>query len=129
MKATYLKLGYVINKRKSAGDPPGPFPFRHADVSKNKFSKNTLKLNDLLQKVFSIVDFQTEKSVVNKGLRIGKVFRNKEGHVICPSHDYAPQNYRDIEESLKVIYRVVFDQNLNIKIAFAEGDVGIFEID
>ena len=130
LKATYLKLGYVINKRKDNNDPAGNFPFKHQDVSQDKFSKkNTVMLNDLLQTLFSIVDFKTERSVVEKGLRIGKVFRNKEGHVICPSHEYVAQNYRDIEESLKVIYKVVFNQSLNISIAFAEGDVGLFEID
>ncbi|MEW8074180.1 MAG: hypothetical protein AB2826_27625 [Candidatus Thiodiazotropha sp.] len=102
LKAIFLKNGYVINKRVNANTPQGKYPFIAADVDPNYFDKsNTLTFNDLLQKLFKVIEAKKgERKAIEKGLKIAKVFRNKEGHAVTVFHDYNPQNYRDIEDSL-----------------------------
>jgi len=67
-------------------------------------------------------------NAILKGLKIAKVFRNKEGHVVLPWHDFEPQNYVDIEKSIISIYKTSFSEDLDIKIAMANGDRPLFEI-
>jgi len=130
LKAIYLKAGYVINKRKIRDKPKGSAPFLANQISNNDFLTNkTLTFNDLLQKIFKVINIQgIDKKIVDKGLRIAKVFRNKEGHSISLVHKYDPQNYRDIEECLRLLYKQVFNEDLSLVIAFGADEIGIFKI-
>ena len=130
LKSIFLKYGFMINKRKVNNIPPGRFPFVSVDVDENDFSKSrTLTFNDLSQKLPKVINLDKNKqSIVNKGVKIAKVFRNKEGHIISVSHEYISQNYRDIEECLKLLYSEVFDQKLEIHIAFSKNELGVFNI-
>ncbi len=129
LKAIYLKNGYVINKRNNHEIPPGRYPFKACEIQPNDFSKNkTFTFNELLQKLFKIIDFGDERAEIEKGLRIAKVFRNKEGHVVTISHEYVAQNYRDVEGCLKLLYRNVFNEKLSIFIAFGKNEIGEFEV-
>ena len=44
------------------------------------------------------------------GLRIAKVFRNKEGHVVVRAHNFDAQEYREIETALVGVYAPGFGQ-------------------
>ncbi len=130
LKAIYLKNGYVINKRKDPKKTQGKYPFLFSEINTDDFSKNdTLTFNHLLQKLSEVIPVEKEiKNKISKGLKIAKVFRNKEGHIVSLSHKYVPQNYRDIEQSLKLLYKLVFNEQLSIFITFANNEKGVFKI-
>ncbi|HEA64560.1 MAG TPA: hypothetical protein ENI02_00230, partial [Candidatus Aminicenantes bacterium] len=99
LKAIYLKNGYCINKKKQHFE--GKYPFEIESIKKNDFKDDeTLSFDQLISKLFTINNFEEQKKAIEKGLRISKVFRNKEGHVAINWHSYDPQNYRDIEQSI-----------------------------
>ena len=88
LKAIYLKNGFCINKAKKGKKLQSPYPYKIADIAKTDFmDDNTLSLNQLIEKLFNIEDYGQDKSSIEKGLKISKVFRNKEGHVVVLWHD------------------------------------------
>jgi hypothetical protein len=73
----------------------------------------TFTLNDLIEHFHKVVQL-SQPDVVRKGLRIAKVFRNKEGHVVTPAHTFDQSNYRDIEVSLTLIYRLSITNDIHL---------------
>jgi len=129
LKAIYLKNGFCVNKPKPHVNLNNPYPYRIVDINKNDFKDDdTLTLNQLIDKFFTIEDYGQDKNVVEKGLRISKVFRNKEGHVVVYWHDFAPQNYRDVEDSIVCIYRKSFNEELKLTFSVADGEKALFVI-
>lgn len=82
----------------------------------------------MIQKLFSIENYGEEKGSIEKGIRISKVFRNKEGHVAVFWHGFEAQNYRDIEISLIGIYRKSFNEDLQLTFSVGGGEVAKFNI-
>ena len=68
----------------------------------------------------------SDKDSVKKGLNIAKVFRNKEGHVVVLWHKPDRQNYTHIENSIIAIYKEGFNETLEFKITFMDGEKSIF---
>jgi hypothetical protein len=129
LKAIYLKNGFCINKLKQGINLQASYPYKIADVDPNDFmDDDTLSLNKLIDKLFAIEDYGLEKCLIEKGLKISKVFRNKEGHVVVLRHDYDPQNYRDVEASLIGIYKISFTENLQLTFSVADGEVANFNL-
>ena len=131
LKAIYLKNGFCINKIRNnkRSQYPYPYPFKIADIDENDFKDDdTLSLNQLIQKLFDIENYGKEKSSIEKGLKISKVFRNKEGHVVVPLHPFEPQNYIDIEISLIGIYKNSFNEDLQLTFSVADGQEANFNI-
>ncbi|MDF1644382.1 MAG: hypothetical protein P1U80_09380 [Pseudomonadales bacterium] len=129
LKSIFLKLGYVTNKPQSREIPEGSYPYLFSSIDPKDFSmSNTLTFNELLQKLCQIGDFENSRATIEKGLKIAKVFRNKEGHVVSVAHEYDSQNYRDVEEGLKLLYEAVFAEKIEIFIAFGKNETGKFEI-
>ena len=106
-----------------------PDPYKIANINPNDFKDDdTLSRTQLIGKIFSIENYGQEKGLIEKGLKISKVFRNKEGHVVVLWHDYYPQNYRDIEASLVRIYKKSFREELQLTFSVADVEVAIFNI-
>ena len=120
LKAIYLKNGFYINRMKKRKFK-NLYPYKIADIDQNDFKDDdTLSLDELIKKLFSIVDYGKEKDLIEKGLKISKVFRNKEGHVVVLWHDFDPQNYRDVEASLVKIYKKSFREDLLLTFSVAD---------
>lgn len=120
LKSVYLKRGYPVNKPKNAGQLKFPFP--SADAAGVALSEDsTYQLNDLIQHINKVVDFKNP-AVAIKGMRIAKVFRNKEGHGVTAVHTFQASNYRDIEASLVEIYRDAFSENLSVRFSLEPGE-------
>ena len=131
LKAIYLKNGFCINrlKKNKKSQYPDSYLYKIADIDEKDFKDDdTLSLNQLIQKLFDIEDYGEEKGSIEKGLRISKVFRNKEGHVVSPFHKFKAQNYKDIEISLIGIYRNSFNEDLQLTFSVADGEQAIFNI-
>ena len=129
LKAIYLKNGFCINKPKNVRQMSTIFPYKFSDIDPNDFKDDdTLSFNQLIEKLFNIQNYGEDKDIINKGLRISKVFRNKEGHIVVSSHKYVPQNYKDIEECLIRIYEKSFNEKLQISFSMSKGEKAIFNI-
>ncbi|MBW1693930.1 MAG: hypothetical protein JRJ41_07205 [Deltaproteobacteria bacterium] len=129
LKAIYLKNGFCINRLRKGKKLQNPYPYKIDDIDKNDFKDDdTLSLNQLIENLFKIEEYGKEKGSIEKGLKISKVFRNKEGHVAVILHDFKAQNYRDIERSLIWIYRKSFNEDLQLTFSVAAGEEANFNI-
>ena len=81
-----------------------------------------------MEKLHTIQDFGNDKHIIDRALRIAKIFRNKEGHVVVLWHNYESQNYRDVENGLIAFYRIAFGENLMLRFSVGNGEKAIFEI-
>lgn len=129
LKALYLRHGLAINKPadpKAAGVPPFPFTFAQA-AAITLLPDQTYMLGDLIDKV-SRVPAIGQLGGLTRGLRVAKVFRNKEGHVVLPSHAFDPSNYRDVEAALVALYARAFGETLDVRFSIATGEKGRWTI-
>jgi hypothetical protein len=127
LKAVYLKHGFAINKL-SARHPTLTFPFTPAQAAGVALkADDTYTLGALVDKLSSIPAMGA-LGPLDRGLRIAKVFRNKEGHVVLPDHPYNPQDYRDIEQSLVAIYSSGFGETLRVHFSVGKGEKAIWNV-
>jgi hypothetical protein len=98
LKSVYLRHGFAINKttRGAGGVPPFPFTPAQAIAAGIVLDPNqTYMLNDLIQCLHRVPAIGA-LGPLEPGLRIAKVFRNKEGHVVVRAHNFDAQEYREI---------------------------------
>ena len=126
VKACYLKYGYVINRPKDKGNKSKLIKFSSIKVSELN-ADDTFTLGPLLDNLNKITTF-TQWPEIEKGFKILKIFRNKEGHVATIWHKFNPQNYRDIETSIKLLYKDVFNEVIDFHIYMEDNDKGKFKI-
>ena len=121
LKSVYLKNGYAINKRQGDGSARDfPFTLEHAATIPMDHA-DTFTLGTLVGRINQVIRFEDEETAL-KGLKIAKVFRNKEGHVVTGAHAYDPGNYRDIEASLIMLYEVAFGERLVVRFSIEEDE-------
>ncbi len=121
LKAIYLKNGFAINRHKIRKAEPA-FPYELAKVVEAALDPdNTFTLQRLITGL-SKVPAVGGLGSADRGLRIAKVFRNKEGHVVVPQHVFDPQDYREIEVSLTEVYARAFGESLTVRFSVAEGE-------
>ena len=84
-------------------------------------------LNDLIQ-CFHRVPTVGALGPLEPGLRIAKVFRNKEGHVVVSAHKFDPQEYREIETALIGVYARGFGQTLKVTISMAPKEKAVWKL-
>jgi len=128
LKATYLKHGFSINQveQGQAGAPSFPFTFQ-AISGFSQTPGNTYMLGDLVDKLHVVLP-ATGLQGVSRGLRIAKVFRNKEGHVVLPTHKFVSANYRDIEIALVALYLHSFQQTLKVRFSVEPNEKALWRI-
>jgi hypothetical protein len=127
LKAVYLKNGYCINKPRDASGTLR-FPFHHVHaIGTTLVDDKTFQLNELLQHLSVVLQMQNQ-DVTLKGLKIAKVFRNKEGHGVTASHAFDASNYRDIERSLVELYRDAFAEKLSVRFSLAPNEFALWRI-
>ena len=126
LKAIYLKSGYAINR--PPRDCSLKFPFLAKDANGVQLVEDkTEMLNELIEKLPIVVPLQNRGSTL-KGLKIAKVFRNKEGHGVTSSHLFDPTNYTDIASSLVDLYREAFVEKLSCQFSLAPNEKAIWRI-
>ena len=120
-----MKHGFVINKpiNRHRGVL---IPINNIRVPElDKY--DTFTLHQLISQVQNVITF-SNWAVIEKGLKIMKVFRNKEGHVAAMWHKFNDRNYRDIEKTIILLYKEAFNEDLVFTIAMAPEDKGQFKI-
>lgn len=128
LKAIYLKGGFSINQveKGQAGTPAFPFTFAQVADFRQALDK-TYTLNDLIEKL-SRVPSVGSLSGISRGLKIAKVFRNKEGHAVFPKQKFDASNYRNVEAALVALYPRAFGETLKVRFSFAQGEEGAWKI-
>lgn len=129
LKALFLKNDFCINKVKSKKITYQNKPTKFSAITDlNLFNPDdTFTLNTLIDNLWDIIK-PINHSTFEKGLRIAKVFRNKEGHVAVLWHKADRQNYTDIENCIIEIYDKGFNEKLNFKISFLDGETASFSL-
>jgi hypothetical protein len=128
LKALYLRHGFSINRPDKHAQNPPAFPFTFQQIQGiAQTDDKTYMLNDLIEKLSS-VPAVGPLGPIERGLRIAKVFRNKEGHGVVKSHHFEPANYRDIEIALVELYSRAFNQRLKVRFSLAPGEKGQWEV-
>jgi len=126
LKAIYLKHGYMINKPPNGS--PLKFPFSAQDaVGVQLVADQTFMLNDLIENLFKVVQLQSKNATL-KGLKIAKVFRNKEGHGVTSAHTFVASNYTDIAASLSALYREAFGEKLSVQFSMAPNENAVWRV-
>jgi len=126
LKAIYLKQGYVINKPPKRS--PLRFPFLQRDAVGVQLAQDqTVMLNELIENLPNVVRLQS-KDLTLKGLKIAKVFRNKEGHGVTATHAFIASNYTDIASSLTALYRDAFAEKLSVRFSLAPNEPAVWRI-
>lgn len=116
LKAVYLKNGYAINEPQRQNKTlKFPFTFEEA-VGSQLREDRTFMLNSLIDRIGHVIDLSRKTATaLLRGLTIAKVFRNKEGHVVTLRHALVLSNYRDIEFTLRELYRDGFSEALEVR--------------
>lgn len=127
LKGIYLKNGYCINKPQK-GSPNLKFPFTHASAAGTALiDDKTFQMNELIQHLPRVLPLRSVDLTL-KGLRMAKVFRNKEGHGVTATHAFDPSQYRDIEASLVELYRVAFGEKLCVQFSVAPRERALWHV-
>jgi hypothetical protein len=127
VKALYLKNGYAINKTERENRTLRlPFTLNEATGSR-LMEAETFSLDKLIGQLEKVICVNNRDAVL-KGLRIAKVFRNKEGHSVTAKHAFDPSNYRNIEAALRELYRVGFAETLTVRFSMAADERPLWQI-
>jgi hypothetical protein len=126
LKALYLRHGFVINKPVKKKSLCFPFTVTQAQGIELDHDR-TYTLDELIRGL-SKVPAMGKVGQLDRGLRIAKVFRNKEGHGVLPKHAFQPQNYRDIEQALVEVYARGFTQTLHVRFSIKTGEKAVWNI-
>jgi hypothetical protein len=124
LKSHYLKNGYGINTPRE-----GKWHlYRIQNVDTGNYDVGrTYTLGWLLDQLKNGPCLQ-QRSTIEQGFRIAKVFRNKEGHIAVYWHHFEAQNYTDTETALVAFYQEAFSQVLDIQISFERDEPAQFSI-
>lgn len=126
LKSVYLKNGYCINKLQE-GERAERFPLSLDDAAGKADATDTFGLSKLLDHLSDVVELDDSEAAL-KGLKIAKVFRNKEGHVVTEAHVFDATNYRDVEISLTVLYRQAFKERLVVRFSLEPDEKPVWSI-
>lgn len=117
LKAVYLKHGYLINRGKELRAPLTVQQAEGVSLDDDK----TFMLNDLIEHLGKVLLIPHGSNIRN-GLKIAKVFRNKEGHSLTDAHTYVSDDYRNIEQALVELYSLSFGETLVIHFSIEKGE-------
>ena len=128
LKSLFLKNDYCINKikRRRTPNPNKPTKFSTIVNSHDLNPNDTYGLNKLIENISEVIN-STDENRLTKGLKIAKVFRNKEGHVASLWHDFDPENYTDIEKSIMEVYDLGFNEKLTFQVSFEKDEEAKFK--
>ncbi|MEJ6497074.1 hypothetical protein [Pseudoalteromonas lipolytica] len=127
LKAAFLKNGICVNKLINLQQGQINAPQHQFDsLNANQINpKDTFTLGALISKI-NIILGDIDASIV-EGMKIAMTFRNKEGHISFPKHEFDESNYQAIEASVTYIYENLFDLKVHFKISMISGQKGTFK--
>lgn len=129
LKSFYLREKRCINKLLPTYSGKKTPTHLFSDLSMDDINANdTFTMNSLIDNLGKVYSFQKLKEI-KRGFQIAMAFRNKEGHISFPVHEFDPTNYEDIARALQCFYHEAFWENLQFKISMKPYERWIFKID
>ena len=135
LKAHFLREGYLINKPIDINQYRGTvhqinsIPIVNLNMDDSFTFDKLIQALPKLEKEIRNDNGYTVPPEITEGLKIAKVFRNKEAHVITNTHEYNKDDYSKIEACMKTIYSEWFGENLEFLISFEKNEDYKFEIE
>jgi len=127
VKSFYLKNGYCINKFKKKFEGSRTPIHKLAEIPTGEINAaDTFTLSTLIDHLSKVKQFQDIKKI-KRGFQIAMAFRNKEGHVTFPRHEFNHGNYMEISEAVTAFYSEAFSQTLRYQIAMTPEERPIFQ--
>ena len=128
LKAAFLKNGKCINTFIKGYNDLERSPMHDIEELDTEIlnPKDTYTLGLLIDKYARVFEVDPDDDFLN-GLRIAMTFRNKEGHISFPRHEFDESNYDLIAASVVTLYKEVFNKKLEFKIAMKARDRGVFK--
>jgi hypothetical protein len=127
LKSLFLQRGHCINRPRKKFGILKP-PFKIDEINRTDFyHQDTYTIDAMINMTSDVITF-SDQSIFIRGMKIAKVFRNKEGHVAVYSHSFEDSNYTDIENALVQIYNEGFNEQLNLQFSVRSGEPAVFEV-
>jgi hypothetical protein len=123
LKALYLRNDFAINKLRDAKALPFPTPLSRASDN-DLVDERTYTLNELID---GLPKVGQQFTGFLRGLKIAKVYRNKEGHVVTDHHTFVRSHYADVESALVGIYERGFAEGLSVRFSLAPNERAIWK--
>ncbi len=117
LKAVYLKCNFGINLLGNRQDLYSLERLTQDPESKANANK-TLSLDFLIRRLSEVITL-TDGDSTRNGLTLARGFRNKEGHVVAPTHLFVAETYSAIEGALVRVYQDAFSEKLEVTFSMA----------
>jgi hypothetical protein len=128
VKAYYLKKGYCINKLTTEFSGKKTPTHKMSSLNSSDINhKDSFTMGVLIDNLSKVSSFNSHQDI-KRGLQIAMVFRNKEGHVTFPTHDFDEQNYRDIEAAVIKLYDEAYGEKLSFRISMKPKEKYAFKV-
>jgi hypothetical protein len=126
LKLLYLRQGLCINRFKQSFVGKKAPIHRLADVSHIDIDHtDTFTMRQLIDHLPLKIGTEELRRIRN-GLQIAMAFRNKEGHISFPVHEFSYINYRDIADAVKLVFREGFGESLEFRVSMKKKQKGWF---
>jgi len=128
LKAYYLKNGYCINKFTNEFEGKKSPIHKISDLNLNHVNPDdSFTMGQLIDGLKNVGELPRLHEI-ERGFKIAMTFRNKEGHVSFPTHEFDDSNYSDIESSFVTFYKHGFDESLVFKISMKPNEKAVFRV-
>jgi hypothetical protein len=128
VKAVYLQRGFSINELEPSGQAGAPaFPFTFQQVKPfTQAQDRTVKFDRLIPHLPAVLG-SGPIADVEAGLKVAKVFRNKEGHGVL-SQKFVRSSYTAIESALSGLYLQAWSRSLTVTFSIGRNEKGVWKL-
>jgi hypothetical protein len=128
VKSVYLHRGFSINMLEpptQPGVPSVPFTFQQV-AGFTQSADRTYKFDVLIPKLAGVLG-SGPPGELDKGLKVAKVFRNKEGHGVL-SQKFDRSSYTAVEVTLSELYSRAWGQRLTVRFSLTPHEKGLWRL-
>ena len=128
VKAVYLQRNFAINELEPSGQAGAPaFPFTFQQVGGfTQAQDRTVKFDRLIPHLAAVLD-SGPLPQVEAGLKVAKVFRNKEGHGVL-SQQFVRSSYTAIENALSELYLQAWSKSVSVTFSLGPNEKGVWKL-
>jgi len=128
VKAVYLERSFSINELEPSGQAGAPaFPFTFYQVGGfTQAQDRTFKFDRLISHLAAVLGSGPIPQV-ETGLKVAKVFRNKEGHGLL-SQKFVRSSYTAVENALSRLYLLAWSRSLSVTFSLGPKEKGVWKL-
>jgi len=127
LKSFYLKNGYCVNKVKNSIDKYQVPVHKLSNLNQADINeKDTFTFNSLIDSLQKLKKLSSHKKI-KEGFQIAMTFRNKEGHISFPSHEFDSEDYKSVSDAVEHFYSEAFNEKITFNISMKPNEKGYFK--